>query len=146
MQRQLFGKWTDVDLDRAVEEIQRGDFSLSEASRIYGVPIGTLSRHMTGKKKVSNLSDKVHGRVKTFSTELETELVNHLLTLESMYFGLRIDEVRKLAFDLAESNGIMHVFNKESGMTGKKWFYSFLKRHPELSIRTPDELLHAKDL
>lgn len=71
------------------------------------------STHMTGKNKVSNLNVKVHGRVKTCSTELETELVNHLLTLESMYFGLWIDEVRKLAFDLAESNGIMHAFNKE---------------------------------
>ena len=138
MQRRVFGKWTDIDLERAVGAIQRGDFSLSEASRIYGVPKGTLSRHMTGKNKVSNLNVKVHGRVKTFSTELETELVDHLLTLESMYFGLRIDEVRKLAFELAESNGIMHSFNKESGMAGKKWFYSFLKRHPELSIRTPE--------
>ena len=29
------------------------------------------------------------------------EVVKHCLTLETMYFGLRVDDLRRLAFELA---------------------------------------------
>lgn len=51
MNKHKFGKWNAEDLKRAVSAIDRGDTSLSEASRTYGVPKGTLSRHLTGKKQ-----------------------------------------------------------------------------------------------
>ena len=31
-----------------------------------------------------------------------------------MYFGLRIDDLRRLAFDVAKANSIEHCFNKET--------------------------------
>lgn len=144
MQRRTFGKWSAEDLDRAVGAIQRGDFSLCEASKIYGVPKRTLCRHMTGKNKVATLSTKFHGRQTTFSVEMENELVQHCLTLESMYFGMRIDDVRKLAYDLAEANHMEHTFNHETKMTGKKWFYAFMRRHSELSVRVPESTSIAR--
>jgi len=103
-----------------------------------GVPKGTLSRHMTGKNKVATLTTRFHGRQKTFDDEVERELVEHCVQMESMYFGLRIDDVRKLAYDLAEANNVPHTFNHEKKMAGKKWFYSFMRRHTELSVRIPE--------
>ena len=46
---------------------------------------------------------------------------NCLLLLKTCSFALIwfMRAPLQLAFDLAESNGIMHVFNKESGMAGK---------------------------
>jgi len=70
--------------------------------------------------------------------DVEAELVQHCLTLESMYFGMRADDLRRLAFDIAEANQLEHGFNRESRMAGKKWYYAFMKRHPELSLRTPE--------
>jgi len=144
MQRRVFGKWTGEDLERAVGAIQRGDFSLCEASKMYGVPKGTLSRHLSGKNKIATLSTKFYGRRKTFDADMEKDLVQHCLALESMYFGMRIDDIRKLAYDLAEANDVQHTFSHEKKMAGKKWFYSFMRRNKELSIRVPESTSIAR--
>ncbi|KAL0879294.1 hypothetical protein ABMA27_003073 [Loxostege sticticalis] len=53
-------------------------------------------------------------------------------------FGLTINEIRRLAFEIAEIHNIQNNFNKEKRMAGKAWFYKFLKRHPQLSFRQPE--------
>jgi len=39
--------------------------------------------------------------------------------MESRLFGLPQQSVKKLAFQLADRNGILHTFNMNSGMAGK---------------------------
>jgi len=114
------GKWTVEDMERAVSAIKRGDMGTNEASRTYGVPKSTLPRHMTGKNKVATGDVKFHGHSCALPDDVERDLVDHCLELESMYFGLRIDDLRRLAFDIAEANGIKHGFNREVQMAGKK--------------------------
>jgi hypothetical protein len=48
--------------------------------------------------------------------------------------GLSITDVRKLAFEIAERSH----FKTNEKMTGSKWFYSFMKRHPTLSLHQPE--------
>jgi hypothetical protein len=43
-----------------------------------------------------------------------------------------------MAFQVAIRNGFKHPFNQEKSAAGKKWLRSFLKRHPLLSMRTPE--------
>ncbi|KAJ8030899.1 hypothetical protein HOLleu_27442 [Holothuria leucospilota] len=64
--------------------------------------------------------------------------------MESMTFGLTTDDVRCLAFQLAERNGIANQFNKEKQKAGKDWLYHFRKRHPELSLRQPEATSAAR--
>ncbi|KAG8235680.1 hypothetical protein J437_LFUL014023 [Ladona fulva] len=61
-----------------------------------------------------------------------------------MMFGLTLSDVRKLAFEVAERNGLPHNFNVEKGMAGKKWLYAFMKRHPKLSCRQPEATSMAR--
>ncbi|XP_065642522.1 uncharacterized protein LOC136074146 [Hydra vulgaris] len=61
-----------------------------------------------------------------------------------MYFGLRIDDLLRLAFDIAEANNITHNFNKQTRMAGKKWYYAFMQRHPQLSLRGPESTSIAR--
>ena len=117
---------------------------LCRAAATYGVPKSTLSRHTAGKNKIADDDVKFHGHAFTFTKELEAELVQHCLQLESMYFGLRVDDLRRLAFDLAEANSLHHSFNQKNRMAGKKWYYSFMKRHPELSLREPESTSMAR--
>lgn len=58
------------------------------------------------------------------------ELVTHILEMESCLFGMTPKDVRYLAFQLAEKNGIRYRFNKDKQLAGKKWYYAFMKRHP----------------
>ena len=67
---------------------------------------------------------------------IERDLVHYIVEMEEMMFGIGIREVRRLAFQLAERNGLSHRF--KNGMAGKDWVRSFLNRNPELSIRTPE--------
>ncbi|ESN95621.1 hypothetical protein HELRODRAFT_146940, partial [Helobdella robusta] len=94
--KRVCGKWTSEDLERALSAVHRGDMRLSESARVYGLPKSTLSRHLTGKNKVATGDVKFHGHACIFTPELETEIVEHCLTLESMYFGLRVDDLLKL--------------------------------------------------
>jgi len=45
--------------------------------------------------------------------------------------------VRKIAFKFAERDKFKHNFDKTSQMAGKDWYYGFIKRHPNISLRKP---------
>ena len=140
----VYGKWTAEDMERAVSAIHRGDMGTNEAAKSYGVPKSTLSRHVNDKNKIAIGAVKFHGHACVLPDEVERDLVEHCLTLESMYFGLRIDDLRHLAYDVAEANGVEHNFNKDSKMAGKKWYYAFMRRHLELSLREPESTSMAR--
>ncbi|CAH2018479.1 unnamed protein product, partial [Acanthoscelides obtectus] len=63
--------------------------------------------------------------------------------MESKFYGLTSQDVRRMAYELAARNKIKHPFSP-SGAAGRAWIDLFLKRHPELSIRKPTEQEAAK--
>lgn len=135
--RGTYGKWNEADLQLAVAAYKNGDVGLNECSRVYGVPKATIKRHADSKNAFSN-TVKCFGRQATFSAEMEKVLVDHILLFEERFLGFTIKDVRKLAFDIAEKLGLSHTFNKEKRIAGKKWFYSFMRRNPHLSLRQPE--------
>lgn len=56
--------------------------------------------------------------------------------MEAMFYGLNTKSLRKLAFQIADVNNIVNRFNKEKQEAGKEWLAGFLKRHPEISVRS----------
>lgn len=70
--------------------------------------------------------------------EVEQELVTHVLKLEELMLGITHTELRLLTLEIAEKNEIPTRFIKEKKIAGKKWYYSFMNRHPELSLRQPE--------
>ncbi|KAK9694579.1 Tc5 transposase DNA-binding domain [Popillia japonica] len=73
-----------------------------------------------------------------FSPAQEKELVEYILCMESRLFGLTLDALRSLAFELAQRNGMPNRFNKTKKKAGKAWLYAFLNRHPNLKLRSPE--------
>jgi hypothetical protein len=86
------------------------------------------------------LTKKILGSRKTvFSAEQEEELVNYILDMEVRMYGLTTHDVRSLAYQLAERNGIAnHPFSLENKIAGRDWLFGFQKRHPGLSLRVPE--------
>lgn len=136
--KRKYYKWTPEDLGKALLALERKDMSLNQICKTFGIPKPTIIRHSKKKNKFANDSNIQKGGPTTFDSNFERILVEHILQLENHMFGLTIKAVRRLAFDVAESNKISNRFKKEKGMAGKSWFYSFKKRHPELSIRQPE--------
>lgn len=64
--------------------------------------------------------------------------------MEERLFGLTLNDMCHLAFELAEANGINHSFNREKKSAGKDWLYSFLKRNPRISLRYPEHTSMAR--
>ncbi|KAI5703482.1 hypothetical protein M8J75_012295 [Diaphorina citri] len=66
--------------------------------------------------------------------------------MEERLFGLTLTDLRTLVYSLAEQNNrrTMHPFNKEKQKAGKTWLYGFLKRHPQISLRSPEKTSLAR--
>ena len=73
-----------------------------------------------------------------FNEALEKEIAEYALQMEARFYGLTLKDLKSLAFQLAERNGIDHPFNKVTMMAGEQWVKGFLKRHPNLSVRRPE--------
>jgi hypothetical protein len=84
------------------------------------------------------------GRRTVVSSELENKLVEYCIIVDQRYYGMRGQDIKYLAFQLAVRNGLKHPFNQEKSTAGRKWFRSFLKSHPILSIRTHEGISAAR--
>jgi hypothetical protein len=49
-------------------------------------------------------------------------------------------DVMRLAYQLAVRNGNKNLFCKRNEKAGRKWFKIFLRRHSQISVRTPEDL------
>ena len=61
----------------------------------------TLSRHEQNQNIYANEDKKFHGSVSALGSKLEDEIVQHSLVLEERYFGLLMNDLRRLAIELA---------------------------------------------
>lgn len=138
--------WNEDSMMRAIEAVKKKEMGWLKASKIFGVPQATLRRRAEGgKNKLFRGCEKGLGRFQTtFSSETEKELLSHLQLLESRGFGLTPTDVRTLAYQLAEKNGLQHRFNNETQKAGWDWLAGFRKRNPGISLRKPEGTSFAR--
>ena len=78
------------------------------------------------------------GRKTVFSATFELELVDYVKHMASIFYGITKSELRRLAYELAEAKGVQHNFDRNSKVAGMQWTRLFLKRHPDLTLRSPE--------
>lgn len=135
--------WNEECMRQAIEEVLEGRMGYLKASKQFGVPRTTVEARVNkikkGKLERKYSAKKGLGRHRpVFSEAQEEELVKHILYMESRLFGFTLSDLRSLAYQLAERNGLAHQFNKDKKMAGKTWLYKFLERHPNVKLRTPE--------
>lgn len=137
--------WSEENMEKAMDKVKAKEMSIGEASQYYDIPKSTLGRRVLGRNKVVKGSEKQLGRFNTtFDKLFEDELVRYVKDMESRFFGMTYMDLRKLAFQLAEKNKLVHQFNKAKGMAGKKWMRLFMRRQPSLSLRQPEATSYAR--
>lgn len=136
-ERKPYYAWNKQSMKLAMECVRSKSAGLNEASRMYGVPKATLKRRLDGKNKKAVEETQIIGSESDLPALLETELFNYIVEMESSLYGVTIQDVQELAYELAERNNIKHRFNKTKKCAGKKWYYAFMRRHPQLSLRQP---------
>lgn len=64
----------------------------------------------------------------------------YIIKCSKIYYGLSISELKRLAYDFAIKCGIEYSPEwDEMKMAGRKWYEFFKKRHPSLTLRTPEQ-------
>lgn len=123
-------------------EAVRTGISVRRAAAVYQIPRATLKRYVNSAHPTQIQTLGAFSCV--FTTQQESELVDYILSIEQSFYGITIKEIRKLAFDLAEKNGINHPFNKTTKLAGNDWLSGFRKRHPQISLRSPEATSAAR--
>jgi len=136
-------QWNPEDMAKAIAIVRNKKMGWLKASKQMNVPQRTLRR--LASEKYSSPEEAAScklGRPPVFDAKLEEELVQYCLIMESHFYGLTRKDLHRMALQLAIKNNIKHLFNDI--MAGKKWLFSFLKRHPNLSIRKPEKTSFAR--
>lgn len=120
----------------AVREIKEKKISFRQAEEKYNIPRATLFDQI--RKHEDDVTDPKRGKKPVFNESQEEDLVQFILKSCKNYYGITIPTLRKIAFDFATANGLRHNFNQETGMAGMDWYYSFMSRHPSISLRRPE--------
>lgn len=64
--------------------------------------------------------------------------------MDKRFYGLCLKDIKYMAFQLAIKNNIKHPFSLSEASAGKKWLRGFIRRHPELSVQTPQDVSAAR--
>ncbi|KAF2902807.1 hypothetical protein ILUMI_03378 [Ignelater luminosus] len=137
-------------VERACHLIIFDNKSFQATSKQYDIPYKTLHRYVAKLKEKferhpnltrAELTLDLVGYIKNrqvFTDVEEEALASYLKKAADIYYGLTPYETRKLAYQFAiKSNKAMPDSWRTKLLAGENWLGSFLKRHPSLSIRTP---------
>lgn len=132
-------------MERAITAVRDNVMGTLKASKTYNVPRSTLQRLAKKPEAPRKAAQTLLGRKPVLGEELETELVEYILAMESKFYGLTRRDVRQMAYTLATRNNIDNPFKRE--IAGRSWLDSFLHRHRNtLSTRRPTGTSFARAL
>ena len=103
--------WREEDMQQAIENIRRKTMGWRLASKTFNVPFTTLRRRV--KEGKGSKKETLGGKRPVFDANLEQLLVEKVKDMESRFFGLTANELRKLVYQIAETNNLKHNFNHE---------------------------------
>ncbi|CAH2102389.1 unnamed protein product [Euphydryas editha] len=148
------GSWSEESMREAVEVVLNGKMGYYKAAKQFNVPQTTLERKVKAARLVLNeTSDEnlsipikvpLGPRLPVFSMSEENELCAYLLEMEERLYGLTVKDLKALVYQLAIKNNKYNPFSAEKKEAGREWINGFLKRHPELSIRKPENTSAAR--
>ena len=128
---------------RCLASIDEGVYGLNQASKQFGISKPTIRRHRLGLNKYAKGDVKMRGGPCALPKEVEEELVGHIQSLDDLFFGISIVELRKLAYQVACAHGIS-TFSDAKKSANKTWYYNFMRRHPDLRLRSPEATSMAR--
>lgn len=137
--RSSYRQYEHSDMIVAARKVRHENFSIYKASKHTGVPYNSLKRFLNDNEDLLHCEIPKLGRPFALSADLEHRLFNYIIEMQELGFGLTVMQVRKIAFDLAESANRQHMFNPEKKIASKWWWCKFKERY-NLCLRVPENL------
>lgn len=136
--------WDHTAMIQAVNAVRRKEMGYLRAAKRFGVPKGTLERYVKKDVRAEDLVQVGMGRRPALPIDLEAELASYCKEMDRRFYGLRLQDIKYMAFQLAIKINLRHPFSVTKASAGKKCLRGFLRRHPTLSIRTPEAVSAAR--
>jgi transposase len=130
--RGTYAVYERSSVDDAVAAV-RGGMSLRKAAEKYKIPKSTINDRV--KEKVP--MDAKSGRKPYLPAEIENDIIKKATSSAAKGFGI---SKRQLLLKVGTLCKKTSVASFKNGIPGKDWWYSFVKRHPEVSLRKPEKL------
>lgn len=131
-------EYTPEQMGKAIDAVRNGE-KIAVAARKFGVPRITLYNKLTGKTQInctmgpSTVLSKMHEEI----------LEKWLIAMPKKRFPINrdslLDSVQKIIIDQKIPNPFT------DNRPGKKWYHAFLKRHPNIVEKIPENLSLARD-
>lgn len=126
-------------------KLHRTGVSIRKVAKELQIAYPTLRRYVARNLHVPicNLMDERltpnYENRSIFTQTQEVELKKYILDCASKFYGLTVNDCRKVAYQMAKINGISvpDCWEKEQ-IAGKEWFRSFKRRHSDLSVKKPE--------
>lgn len=131
--------WSAEAMKEAILAVKRDKMPFATAAKQFNVPRNTLKRRVLEKNRDATDDKKILGKYRmVFTDDQELELCQHIIDMEQRFYGVTQSNLRNMAYSLATKNNIPHTFNEEKKMAGKDWLAGFKKRHPHITLRSPE--------
>ncbi|XP_072392481.1 uncharacterized protein [Diabrotica undecimpunctata] len=133
-------------MTKAIDAVRNKKMGWKKASKYFNVPKTTLMRLSKDKYGTPIEAAQIkRGRPTILGKNLEDELVQYCCAIEASFFVLTRSDLRRIAAQMAQRNGINNPFKEE--IAGKKWANLFIKRHKtKLSERKPTGTSYSRAL
>ncbi|CAG2220263.1 unnamed protein product [Mytilus edulis] len=122
------------DIKNAVQMVESKAMSIRSASRQYNVPKTTIIDKLNGR---SSLQARSGPSPVLFDSE-EEMLVHWVIDMAKIGYGQTRQQLLYTVKTILDHDGRKTPF--KDNLPGKDWLYAFMKRHPEISTRTPQKL------
>ena len=122
--------YDEEKMRQAVQLVQSNAMGYKKAAKLCGVNLSTLKDQAMGKRKKMGA-----GREPRLSKDIEEELAKCIELFASWGFGMGRSEVIEVVREF-----VNHEFPDMKMEVTREWMDSFLKRHPTLTLRKPEQL------
>lgn len=130
-------KYTEIDLQKAIDAVQSGGFSLRQAQKEFKVPKSTLST-----KIGTNIGEKRRpGPSSVLTKEEESSIATWALQCSERGQPRTPLDIRFAAQTILKKFPRAQTFKND--LPSKKWYNCFMKRNPVLKVRKPEPLSSA---
>ena len=127
-------QWSEDSVELALSAMKDGSLSLRQASSTFGIPKSTLALYKSGKSQIGIKP----GQVPILSADEEKALVEYVLHMSRIGYGRTKEQLQDIVHEILKKDGRPNPFKNDR--PGDKWWKLFVKRHPMLSLRTPEQL------
>ena len=145
------GLTTKDVMQKAMKEVLIDKKFCRTVANKYNIPHVTLRRYCLNYRKeaaivkdddITEVLLRKYGYFNNrsvFNISQELLLVKYLLKASALYYGLSTNEVKSLAYEYAAKLG-SKIPNSwvAAKKAGSDWLSGFMKRHPNLTLRTPE--------